>query len=99
MPEVSMNITLQSEYRGDHWACRSPQLGFTVYGKTRADAEHEVNHAVGALLHSFHGDLDGIIRYLTRYEVDHSIDADPGSKVTDSDGQTRLVRIEVPIAA
>ena len=99
MPTVSMNITLQSESRNDHWACRVPELGFTVYGKTRADAEHEVNHALEALLGSFHGDLDGITRYLTRYEVAHNIDADPDSEIGDSGGPTRRVRVEVPIAA
>ena len=99
MPKVSMNVTFQSECRGDHWACRVPELGFTVYGKTRADAEHEVNHALAALLGSFHGDLDGITRYLTRYDVAHSIQDDTGSEASESGTITRQVQIEVPIAA
>ena len=99
MPKVSMNITLQSECRGDHWACRVPELGFTVYGETRADAEHEVNHALTALLGSFHGDLDRITRYLTRYDVAHSIHNDTGSETTGSATVTSQVQIEVPIAA
>lgn len=99
MPIVSMNVTLQSECRGDHWACRVPELGFTVYGETRADAEHEVNHALGALLGSFHGDLDGITRYLTRYDVVHGIHDDTWSETTESATTTSQVQFEVPIAA
>ena len=99
MPKVSMNVTLQSECRGDHWACFVPELGFTVYGETRAEAEHEVNHALEALLGSFRGDLDGITRYLTRYEVEHSVQDDSGSEATESAIATRRVQIEVPVAA
>ena len=98
MPKVSMNVTLQSECRGDHWACRVPELGFTVYGKTRAEAEHEVNHALKALLHSFHSDLDRIARYLTRYDVAHSIHEDAGPEITESATATRRFQIEVPVA-
>ena len=94
-----MNITLEAEHRNDHWACRVPELGFTVYGETRAAAEHEVNHALAALLGSFHGDLDGITRYLTRYEVEHSIHDDSVTEVGESAIATRQVQIEVPIAA
>ena len=99
MSKVSMNITMDSECRGDHWACRVPELGLTVYGKTRAHAEHEVNHALAALLGSFHGDLNGITRYLTRYEVAHSIDSDAALDTSGQSNATRQVRVEVPIAA
>ena len=71
MPTVSMNVTLEAASRGDHWACFVPELGFTVYGETRADAEHEVNHALEALLGSFHGDLDAIERFLQKREVQY----------------------------
>lgn len=99
MPRVSMDITLEAEYRGAHWACFVPELGFTVYGETRADAEHEVNHALEALLGSFHGDLDGIAGYLTRYDVLYSIHHGAESEPAQAGGATRRVQIEVPVAA
>ena len=94
-----MNITLEAEHRGDHWACFVPELGFTVYGETRADAEYEVNHALEALLGSFHGDLDGIARYLTRYNVSYSVHHDTEIEPAKPGSVTRRVQIEVPIAA
>ena len=99
MPKVLMNITLEAEDRGDHWACFVPELGFTVYGRTHDDAEHEVNQALAALLGSFHGDLNGIARYLTRYNVLYSIHHEVEPEPASSGIVTRQVQIEVPIAA
>ncbi len=99
MPRISMNITMQTESRGDHWACHVPELGFTVYGKKRADAEHEVNHALAALLGSFHGDLNSINRYLTRYQVVYSVDSDAASDIAEPAKGTRQVHVEVPTEA
>ena len=89
---------MQSENRGDHWACFVPELGFTVYGATRPDAEHEVSHALVALVGSFHGDLDGITSYLARYGVVYGIDSDASSNADHLTNVTRQVRIEAPIA-
>ena len=98
MPKVLMSITLETENRDDHWACFVPELGFTVYGETRIAAEHEVNHALEALLGSFYGDLDAIARYLERYDVAHSIQDDPELDQGNPSIATRQVQIEVPIA-
>ena len=69
MAKISMQITVETEERSDRWACRSPDFGFTVYGETREDARKEVSKAVSALLHSFHGDLERIKRFLEKRQV------------------------------
>ncbi len=69
MAKVYVQIAIETEERADRWACRSPEFGFTVYGKTRNAARQEVNKALSALLKSFHGDLDAIERFLKKREV------------------------------
>ena len=69
MAKVYVQIALQTEERTDRWACRSPEFGFTVYGKTRESARQEVNKALAALINSFHGDLDAVDRFLNKRGV------------------------------
>ena len=69
MAKISMHITIETEERPDRWACRSPEFGFTVYGKTRQAARLEVNKALTALLSSFHGDMEAISRFLEKRQV------------------------------
>ena len=69
MAKVYVQIAIETEERADRWACRSPEFGFTVYGKTREAARQEVNKALAALLHSFHGDVAAIERFLIKREV------------------------------
>lgn len=71
MAKVLLQISVLTESRSDHWACRSPEFGFTVYGATRESAKSEVNKALTALLGSFHGDLEGIERFVKRRGVKH----------------------------
>ena len=71
MVKVLLQIAVLTENRSDHWACRSPEFGFTVYGATRESAKSEVNKALTALLGSFHGDLEGIERFLQKRGVKH----------------------------
>ena len=69
MTKAYVQITVETEERSDRWACRSPELGFVVYGKTREAARGEVNKALTALLRSFHGDVEAIERFLKKREV------------------------------
>lgn len=69
MVKAYVQITIETEERADRWACRSPELGFIVYGVTREAARGEVNKAVTALLASFHGDIEAIERFLTKRGV------------------------------
>ena len=69
MVKAYVQITIETEERADRWACRSPELGFVVYGKTREAARGEVNKALNALLSSFHGDIEAIERFLKKREV------------------------------
>ena len=69
MARVHVQIAIETEERSDRWACRSPEFGFTVYGKTREEARQEVNKALAALLNSFHGDLAAIERFLNQRGV------------------------------
>ena len=69
MAKISMHIMVETEERPDRWACRSPEFGFTVYGKSREEARAEVPKALAALLGSFHGDLEGIERFLKKRKV------------------------------
>lgn len=71
MARVLLRIAVLTENRSDHWACRSPEFGFTVYGATRESAKSEVNKALTALLGSFHGDLEGIERFVKKRGVKH----------------------------
>lgn len=69
MAKISMHVTVETEERTDRWACRSPEFGFTVYGKTREEARQEVPKALAALLGSFHGDLEAIGSFLEKRKV------------------------------
>ena len=69
MIKVYVQITVETEERADRWACRSPEFGFIVYGKTREAARGEVNKALNALLSSFHGDIEAIDRFLKQRQV------------------------------
>ena len=71
MAKVLLQIAVLTQNRTDHWACRSLEFGFTVYGTTRESAKSEINKALTALLGSFHGDLEGIKRFLQKRGVKH----------------------------
>ena len=78
MLKVYVQIAVETEVRADRWACRSPEFGFVVYGKTREAARKEVNKALTALLSGFHGDLDAIDRFLQKRKVQYyNIDGTP----------------------
>lgn len=80
MAKISMQITVETEERADRWACRSPELGFIVYGKTYEAARQEVDKALTALLRSFHGDVEAIEHFLKKREVLHyKIERDYGN--------------------
>ena len=76
MAKVYLRLAVTTEERHDRWVCRSPQLGFTVYGATRSAAENEVNHALNALIGSFRQDTDAIKQYLESRQVDYRIQDD-----------------------
>ena len=76
MTKVYLRLAVETEERPERWVCRSPQLGFTVYGATRAAAEQEVHHALNALIGSFRADLAAIAQYLEHRNVEHHIQYD-----------------------
>lgn len=76
MAKVYLRLAVETAERHDRWVCHSPQLGFTVYGGTRAEAENEVNHALSALIGSFYQDLDAIEQYLEGRQVEYRIQYD-----------------------
>ena len=73
MAKIYLRLAVETEERSDRWVCHSPQLAFTVYGKTRSAAENEVNHALNALIGSFRQDTDAIKQYLESRQVEYRI--------------------------
>lgn len=110
MVKVYLRLAIEIEERKDRWVCRSPQLAFTVYGKTRAAAEQEVPHALNAMIGSFREDLAAIAQYLERRNVDYDIQYDDaGTALTNKlaqydaelsgQGQTTVMRLEEVLIA
>ena len=92
MAKVYLQLAIETEERHDRWACHSPQLAFTVYGKTRSVAENEVNHALTALIGSFRQDTDAIKQYLESRQVEYRIqDGDAPAEKPFADGLTQFI--------
>lgn len=103
---LELTVTGSGEERGDRWAVWSNEFGFTVYGKTRAEADEAFVEALTTLINSF-GD-DGLLRdYLDRKGVLHRFVREaPGSQereareAPDETGEPfELNRVEVEIGA
>ena len=76
MAKISMHITVETEFRGDHWVCYVPEFGALVYGETSEAARQEVNVALQVLLDSFYQDLEAIEQFLASRSVRYSIQND-----------------------
>ncbi len=97
MAKISMQITVETEFRGDHWACYVPEFGAIVYGETSETARREVNVALQVLLDSFHRDLEAIERFLVgrnvKYNIQHDTDIEHGNPASEMGQEEVLIAV------
>lgn len=67
---LELTVTGTDEERGDRWAFTCNELGFTVYGHTREDAQKALADALTAFVNSF-GDNSLLRTYLDSKGVKH----------------------------
>lgn len=97
MAKVYLRLAVETAERHDRWVCHSPQLGFTVYGGTRTEAESEVNNALSALIGSFYQDLDAIEQYLESRKVEYRIQYDDAAAPAERPFADGLIQYDVAL--